>query len=129
MGKVGNIDHLEGKARLEVFAWGKGERTLEWMSDRFKGLVTHLDYLPGGERLLMAGGAGDGFLSFFDVKAKKPLREEKVDIIHTQHQAAIKTEANSMRSSENITEMSWTFYKLGFKDNLFSLALFKMASC
>src|SRR5262249_52413344 len=26
MGKVGNIDHLEGKARVEVFDWAKGER-------------------------------------------------------------------------------------------------------
>ena len=29
MGKVGNIDHLEGKARIEVFDWQKGERTIE----------------------------------------------------------------------------------------------------
>src|SRR6516225_380350 len=27
MGKVGNIDHLEGKARVEIFDWKKGERT------------------------------------------------------------------------------------------------------
>ena len=30
IGKIGNIDHLEGKARVEVFDWQKGERTHEF---------------------------------------------------------------------------------------------------
>jgi WD40 repeat protein len=77
MGKVGNIDHLEGKARVEVFDWEKGQRTHEFPGDKFNGLVEHVEFHPQGEWLLGAGGAGDGFLMFFDLKAKKVLRQEK----------------------------------------------------
>jgi WD40 repeat protein len=77
MGKVGNIDHLEGKARVEVFDWEKGQRTHEFPGDKFNGLVEHLVFHPQGDWLLGAGGAGDGFLMFFDLKAKKVLRQEK----------------------------------------------------
>jgi WD40 repeat protein len=77
MGKVGNIDHLEGKARMEVFDWQKGERSYEFPGDKFNGLVEHLAFHPQGDWLLAAGGAGDGFLMFFDLKAKKVLRQEK----------------------------------------------------
>jgi WD40 repeat protein len=76
MGKVGNIDHLEGKARVEVFDWKKGTREYEFPGDRFVGLVNHLEWHPDGW-LVGAGGAGEGFLLFFDVKAKKVLRQEK----------------------------------------------------
>jgi WD40 repeat protein len=77
IGKIGNIDHLEGKARLEVFDWRKAERTWEVQSDKFNGLINHLEWEPSGEWLLGAGGAGDGFLLFFDVKNKKITRQEK----------------------------------------------------
>ncbi|MBY0524492.1 MAG: hypothetical protein K2R98_13885 [Gemmataceae bacterium] len=78
MGKVGNIDHLEGKARVEVFDWQKGERTHEFPGDKFSGLVQQLTFHPDGEWLLGAGGANDGFLQFFNLKDKKVLRQEKV---------------------------------------------------
>jgi WD40 repeat protein len=78
MGKVGNIDHLEGKARVEVFDWRKGTRTHEFPGDKFNGLVERLEFHPEGDWLLAAGGANDGFLMFFDLKAKKALRQEKV---------------------------------------------------
>jgi WD40 repeat protein len=77
MGKVGNIDHLEGKTRVEVFDWRTGKRTHEFPGDKFNGLVNRLAFHPQGDWLLGAGGAGDGFLLFFDLKAKKVLRQEK----------------------------------------------------
>jgi WD40 repeat protein len=77
MGKVGNIDHLEGKTRVEVFDWRKGERTHEFPGDQFKGLVEQLLFHPRGDWLLGAGGANDGFVMFFDLKARKVLRQEK----------------------------------------------------
>ncbi len=77
IGKIGNIDHLEGKARLEVFDWRKAEHTWEAESDKFKGIINHLEWEPTGEWLLGAGGAGDGFLIFFDPKNKKIGRQEK----------------------------------------------------
>jgi WD40 repeat protein len=77
MGKVGNIDHLEGKARVEVFDWQKKERTHEFPGDKFNGLVEQLRFHPEGDWLVAAGGAGDGFLLFFSLKDNKVLRQEK----------------------------------------------------
>jgi hypothetical protein len=77
IGKIGNIDHLDGKARVEVFDWQKGERTHEFSDDKYKGLVEHLAFHPQGDWLLGGGGANDGFFLFFDLKAKKALRQEK----------------------------------------------------
>jgi WD40 repeat protein len=77
IGKIGNIDHLDGKARVEVFDWRKGARTHEFVSDNFKGLVERLVFHPQGGWLLGVGGANDGFLLFFDLKTKKIIRQEK----------------------------------------------------
>jgi WD40 repeat protein len=78
IGKIGNIDHLDGKARVEVFDWSAGKRTHLLEKTKFKGLVQRLAYHPKGDWLLAAGGAGDGFFAFFDLKNDKILREEKV---------------------------------------------------
>ncbi|HEY1191353.1 MAG TPA: PQQ-binding-like beta-propeller repeat protein [Gemmata sp.] len=78
MGKVGNIDHLEGKARVEVFDWKTGKQAAEFPGDKFSGLVNRLAWAPDGSWLVGAGGAGEGFLCFYDVAAKKTLRQEKV---------------------------------------------------
>jgi WD40 repeat protein len=77
IGKIGNIDHLEGKALVQVFDWRKGERTHDFPSDQFKGLVERLAFHPRGDWLLAAGGAMDGFLMFFDLGAGKVLAQEK----------------------------------------------------
>jgi len=77
-GKIGNIDHLEAKGRVEVFDWQKSQRTHEFPGDRFQGLVNRLQFHPSGEWLLGAGGAGTGFMMFFDLSAKKVLRQEQV---------------------------------------------------
>jgi WD40 repeat protein len=77
IGKIGNIDHLEGKPRLEVFEWADGKKLLESETDKFKGIINHIEWAPDGAWLLGAGGAADGFLIFFDAKGKKALRQEK----------------------------------------------------
>ncbi|HEY2910695.1 MAG TPA: hypothetical protein VGI99_10640 [Gemmataceae bacterium] len=77
-GKIGNIDHLEAKARIEVFDWKSGKRLAEFPGDKHTGIVNKLAWSPDGSWLLGAGGAGDGFLIFLDGKTKKPLRQEKV---------------------------------------------------
>ena len=76
-GKIGNIDHLEGKARVEVFDWRKAERTHEFPGETFKGLVERLVFLPDGDRLLAVGGANDGFLMLLDLKTKAVSLQEK----------------------------------------------------
>ena len=78
MGKVGNIDHLEGKARIEVFDWkSAGKPLVELQSDKFSGLVNQLRFAPDGAWLLGAGGAGEGFFLFVDVANKKMIKQEK----------------------------------------------------
>jgi WD40 repeat protein len=76
IGKCGNIDGLTGLARVEVFDWRKGARTHEFSGD--KGLVERLEFHPGGDWLLAAGGAGSGLWTFFDLKAGTVLRQEKI---------------------------------------------------
>jgi WD40 repeat protein len=77
IGKIGNIDHLDGKARVEVFDWQKKERTHEFADNKVNGLVNKLFFHPEGAWLLAAGGANDGFIFFLDLKTKKLLRNEK----------------------------------------------------
>lgn len=78
IGKIGNVDHLDGKARLEVFDLEAKKSVWVSESDKFKGLVNDLVFAPDGEWLLGAGGSGEGFLLFYDVAGKKALRQEKV---------------------------------------------------
>ena len=78
MGKVGNIDHLEGKTRVEVFDWKAGKQTAEFAGDKFSGLVNRLAWAPDASWLLTAGGGAEGFFQFYDVAAKKVLKQEKM---------------------------------------------------
>ncbi|MBO0696767.1 MAG: PQQ-binding-like beta-propeller repeat protein [Zavarzinella sp.] len=89
IGKIGNIDHLEGKPRVELFDWAGGKRLSELEVDR-KGIVNHLEYAPDGSWVLAAGGGNDGFLFFLDAAGKKVLRTDKVgmhvhDVASTEH--------------------------------------------
>jgi WD40 repeat protein len=70
IGKIGNIDHLEGPARVEVFDWKKNERTHEFTAEMPKGIVERIAFHPEGDRLLAVGGANDGFLLVLDLKSK-----------------------------------------------------------
>ncbi len=78
IGPIANVDHLDGKARVEVFDWRKGERTLEFPGDTFKGLVERLAFHPSGDWLLAAGGTSDGFFMFLDLSSKKVLAQDKM---------------------------------------------------
>ncbi len=78
-GKILNIDHLDGKALVEIYDWSTGQRTQEFPSDKFKGLVEYLSFYPTGGWLLAAGGGDkDGFIVFIDPAGKKILGQEKV---------------------------------------------------
>ena len=77
MGKVGNIDHLGGKLRLELFDWKSGERQLEYESDKNKGLGEAILYDPKGKYLLLGGGGNDGYLEAIDLDSHKPIKQEK----------------------------------------------------
>ncbi len=75
--KINNVDHLDGKARIEIFDWQKGTKTHEYVDDKFKGIIEHLAFHPEGDWLLGGGGANDGFFLFFDLKTNKAVRQEK----------------------------------------------------
>ena len=77
IGKIDNIDHLSGKARVEVFDWRKNERTHEFPGDKFNGLVEHLAFHHQGQWLLAGGGDHNGFLMIYDLQQNKIVRQEK----------------------------------------------------
>jgi hypothetical protein len=77
IGLIGNIDHLEGPPRVEVFDWRKGQKTHEFAGEGSKGMVERLIFLPDGERVLSIGGANDGFVWILDLKTKSVLAQEK----------------------------------------------------
>ncbi len=76
IGRIGNIDHLDGKPRVEVFDWRKAHRLGEAQGEG-RGLIERLVFHPGGEWLLGAGGYSDGVLLFCDVEAKRVLSQAK----------------------------------------------------
>lgn len=77
MGQVGNIDHLEGKSRVELFDWEQGKRTHEFPGDQFKGLVEQLIFSPTGDALIAVGGDSGGFVQVIDLVEYKLTKQEK----------------------------------------------------
>jgi WD40 repeat protein len=76
IGKIGNIDHLDSKPRMEVFDWRKGQRLGEVQGEG-RGMVERLEFHPDGDWLLGAGGYTDGFLLFSDPAGKKTIAQAK----------------------------------------------------
>ena len=78
MGKVGNIDHLQGKGRFELFDVEKGESLGVIESDKSKGLVETINFAPDSQWLVGSGGDHKGWLLFLDVSEKKIITEDGV---------------------------------------------------
>ncbi|CAN5280047.1 hypothetical protein BH23VER1_BH23VER1_00620 [soil metagenome] len=79
MGEVGNIDHLGGKARIEIFDIASGERLAELESNTFNGLVESLAFTPDARYLVAGGGDNNGFLLAVDISTEKIVAESKTD--------------------------------------------------
>ena len=77
IGKIGNIDHLAGPSRIEVFNWQAEERIYEIEDNKFKGLVECMAYGPDDAWLAAAGGDHGGFVSLYDMTSGKLLAQEK----------------------------------------------------
>ena len=71
IGQIGNIDHLDALARVEVFDWRKTERMHEFAGDTHKGLAERLTFFPDGRRLFVAGGDHGGFFQVYDLETGK----------------------------------------------------------
>lgn len=78
MGKVGNIDHLEGASRIETFAWQSQSKLHEIEDTQYRGLVEALRFGPGDGWFVAAGGDNGGFVSVYDRSNGKLIAQEKV---------------------------------------------------
>jgi len=94
MGKVGNIDHLEGVSRIEVFTWQTGERRFEIEDTKHKGLVESLQFGPGDAFLVSAGGDNSGFISIWNMADGKLLAQDKAPM-HV-HDFELSTDGRSL---------------------------------
>ena len=77
IGKIGNIDHLGGSSRIEVFDWQSGERKHEIEDSKYKGLVEVMAFGPQNKWLAAAGGDHGGFVSVYNMEDGKLLAQEK----------------------------------------------------
>lgn len=82
IGKIGNIDHLSGQARMRIFNWEKAESLAEIESSEIKGMIERLIYHPDGDWMLALGGDHKGFALVVDTKEKKIVSEEKTPANH-----------------------------------------------
>jgi WD40 repeat protein len=65
VGRINNVDALQGPARVEVFEWREGRRVHEFTGPN--GIVNRLQYHPEGRWLFAVGGGGNGLALFYDV--------------------------------------------------------------
>ena len=83
IGKIGNIDHLGGPARLEVFDIQSGDRLHEIEDNKKKGLIEQIAWSPDDQWILTAGGDHKGFLTIYDSESGKVLLQaDEGDHIH-----------------------------------------------
>ena len=75
-GKIGNIDHLEGPARLEVFDRASGMRELELEDKNKKGLIEQILWSPDQKWIVTAGGDNNGFITIYDGKSGELQHQE-----------------------------------------------------
>ncbi len=73
MGKVGNIDHLQGPSRMEIFDLASGQRLHEIEDDKNKGLIEQIGWSPDRQWILVAGGDHNGFISAYDANTGEQL--------------------------------------------------------
>jgi WD40 repeat protein len=64
VGRIDNVDALQGPSRVEVFDWQHGERVLEFTGAN--GIINKLIYQPQGQWLCALGGGSNGIVMFYD---------------------------------------------------------------
>ena len=76
IGKIGNIDHLGGPARLEVFDWTTGRRELELEDNKKKGLVEQIVWSPDENWIMTVGGDHNGFLTIYNADSGELIHQD-----------------------------------------------------
>jgi WD40 repeat protein len=74
--RVGNVDGLSAKARVDIFEWQEKKPIATLKCDK-NGLIEFLAFEPKGAWLLAAGGEGKGLLAFIDPAEKKMIVENE----------------------------------------------------
>jgi WD40 repeat protein len=64
VGRIDNVDALQGPSRVEVFDWQRRERVLEFTGA--SGIINKLIYQPQGQWLCALGGGSNGIVMFYD---------------------------------------------------------------
>lgn len=75
--RVGNVDGLSAKARVEIFDWQAKKNVASVKCDK-NGLIEFLTFHPGGDWLLAAGGGEKGILAFIEPSGKKVVKESEM---------------------------------------------------
>jgi WD40 repeat protein len=78
VGTIGNIDHLDGPSRIEIFDWAARQRVHEISDTKFKGLVEQIAFPREGSWFVGAGGDNGGFASFYDSQTGKVVHQDKM---------------------------------------------------
>lgn len=77
VGMIGNIDHLDGPARVELFDWQSGKSLKVLEDNKFKGLVEQLWFSPNDQWLVTSGGDNSGFVTIYDIATQQLVHQEK----------------------------------------------------
>jgi WD40 repeat protein len=107
IGKIGNVDHLDGPSRLELYDWRAGKSVHEVSDNKLKGLIEQLEYHPNGDFLVGAGGDHGGFINFYDFKAASILHQEKAPM-HV-HAAALNETRDKLYTVGHGRIVAWEF--------------------
>jgi WD40 repeat protein len=77
IGLIGNVDHLDGPSRLEVYDWKENKKVYETEDSKFKGLIERIAFDPQGQWIVAAGGDHSGFINFYTPADGKIIKQEK----------------------------------------------------
>jgi WD40 repeat protein len=77
IGKIGNIDHLGGPSRIELFEWQTGKTLHQIEDSKHKGLVEQIAFGPDGSWFIAGGGDHNGFLSIYETGSGKLIKQDK----------------------------------------------------
>jgi WD40 repeat protein len=104
IGKIENIDHLDGPSRVEVFDWEAG-KSLHTFEGEAKGLIEHLIFHHEGKWLVGLGGDNGGLVQFYDLAEKKVFKSEKAPM-HV-HAAALSEDASKLFAAGHGKVVVW----------------------
>ncbi len=76
IGTIGNIDHLGGPARLEVFDVASADRLHELEDNTKKGLIEQITFSPDDQWIVTVGGDNNGFITIYESSSGKLLHQD-----------------------------------------------------